>query len=452
MRKIIFNHTKDGDVPIPYFKGGEVHTHLLDFLLCRYHYRTLLRSDLKGTTPTTIKNIAHHVAYLINILEENEDKFGNPKPIDYREATFENISQIISSLYHEYEWTGESLKVYAGSWRLFYEFLTIEGVNHNMIFPERTPISQKTEKDDDFISHTRDNIRSVLIETAVPDRYCVKRDDYRNSIISMEQWFQLYAYLYKVDPVYAVMAATMMQTFLRIGGVMQFPNGITKNNKHWKRYAQLKQSKAQYQRFNYIKKGQSPSNCMVHVSTMKMIFDEYLEPLYQKRQELYLEKYITKKNAKKQNRNANSKFTWLNKNGTPVSMRELQDAFKKASDALDFEVTPHTLRHTGATQLLYRWGKEKGIEITDANSPDIHSWLQYQLGHQNLGTTKLYVTTVHRLQSENVIFELLATTLPTSLEGANVTPEAINAFERAKEAQDEFMTGRIKDENYPGAA
>ncbi|SFC36924.1 site-specific integrase [Pseudoalteromonas denitrificans] len=452
MRKIIFNHTKDGDVPIPYYKGGEVQTHLLDFLICRYHYRTLLRAELRSATPITIKNIAHHVAYLINIFEENEDEHGNNSPIDYREATFELVSQIITSLHDDYEWAGESLKIYAGSWRLFYEFLTIEGVNHNMVFPEKTLIQQRTDKDDDFLSHTRKNVRNTEIETAVPDRYCVKRDDYRNSIISMEQWFQLYAYLYKVDPVYAVMAATMMQTFLRIGGVMQFPNGITKSNKHWKRYAQLKQSKALYQRFNYIKKGQSPSNCMVHVSTMKMIFNEYLEPLYQKRQELYLEKYITKKNAKKQNRDSSSKFTWLNKNGTPVSMRELQDAFKKASDALDFEVTPHTLRHTGATQLLYRWGKEKGIEITDANSPDIHSWLQYQLGHQNLATTKLYVTTVHRLQSENVIFELLATTLPTSLEGVNVTPEAINAFERAKEAQDEFMTGRIKDENYPGAA
>jgi len=448
MKKIIFNHTDDGEVPIPYFKGGEVHTNLLNFLICRHNYRSYFLSAKKPTTQVTIKNIAHHVAYLINIFAENEDKHGNPKPIDYREATFEHVSNIITSLYEEYEWQGASLKVYAASWRLFYEFLTIEGINHNMIFPQKHLISQRTDKDNDFLSHTRDNIREIETETSVPDRYCVKRDDYRNSIISMEQWFQLYENLYEQDPVYAVMAATMMQTFLRIGGVMQFPLGVTSKNVHWKRYAQLKTGNKQYQRLNYIKKGQSPSSCMVHVSTMKMIYEEYLEPLYEEREILYLEKYIYKKSAKKQSRDANTKFTWLNKNGTPVSMRELQDAFKKASDVLGFEATPHTLRHTGATQLLYRWGKEKGIEITDANTNDIHSWLKYQLGHQNVETTKLYVTTVHRLQSENIIIELLASTLPTSLEGANVNPEAINAFVRAKEAQEEFMKGRIKNDNF----
>lgn len=454
MKKIIFNHLNNGDVPVPYHEGGEVHIDLLGFLSCRYNYPALIRSNLRHMTPTSIKNTAHHVAYLINMFEETEykDKNGNIISLDYRVADFDNVSQIITELYEENDWTGESLKVYAASWRLFYEYLTIKGINHNMIFPSRTTVIQRTDKDDDFISHTRDNISEVLIETSVPNRYCTKRDDYRESIISMELWFRLYEYLYNDDPVYAVMAATMLQTFLRIGGVMQFPNGITRANKDWKRYGQLKKSKRQYQRLNYIKKGQAPANCLIHISTMKMIFEEYLEPLYQERQELYLEKYINKKNAKKQSRDGNSKFTWLNKNGTPVSMRELQAVFKKASNELDFEVTPHTLRHTGATQLLYRWGKEKEIEITDANTNDIHSWLKNQLGHKNVKTTKYYVATIYRLQSENVISELLATTLPTCLEDAKIHPEAKNAFILAQKAQDEYMTGRINDENYEGVS
>jgi site-specific recombinase XerD len=447
MRKIIFNHLKDGDVPIPYFEGGEVHTDLLNFLLCRYHYRSLLRPRLKETTPITIKNIAHHIAYLINIFAENEDENGNMASIDYRVATFEHVSQIINHLHEEEDWTGESLKIYASSWRLFYEFLTIENVNHNMVFPERTIIKHRTDKDDDFLSHTRDNIRETSIETAVPDRFCVKRDDYRDKVISMDNWFKLYNYLYKEDVVYAVMAATMMQTFLRIGGVMQFPIGINPMNKRWERYTQMAQGDLQYQRFNYINKGQKTANCLVHITTMKMIFDEYLDTVYDSRHQLYIDKYIYKKHAIKQNRDDNMKFTWLNKNGTPVSIRELQAVFKEASEYLGFEVTPHTLRHTGATQILYRWGKENNITIMSANTTDIHSWLKYQLGHQNIRTTEMYVATVHRLQSENVMIELLASTLPHSREFFdNIKPEAHDAMQRAIANQDEYFQGRINDE------
>lgn len=449
MRKIIFNHLKDGDVPIPYFKGGEVHTDLLNFLLCRHHNRSLLRPRLKETTPTTIKNIAHHVAYLINIFAENkyEDENGDIAYLDYRTATFEHVSQVINDLYEEWDWEGESLKIYASSWRLFYEFLTIENVNHNMVFPERTTIKHHTDKDDDFFSHTRDNIRETSTETAVPDRFCVKRDDYRDKVISMDNWFKLYNYLYKEDTVYAVMAATMMQTFLRVGGVMQFPIGINRMNKRWERHAQMAQGDKQYQRLNYINKGQKPANCLVHITTMKMIFDEYLDTEYDLRHNLYLGNYIFTKHAKKQKRDASMKFTWLNKNGTPVSVRELQDAFKRASDHLGFEVTPHTLRHTGATQILYRWVKEKGIIMTDANTADIHSWLSKQLGHQSIKTTKMYVATVHRLESENDFVELLTSTLPHSREFFNnIKPEARDALERAKANQDEFFRGRVNDE------
>jgi site-specific recombinase XerD len=441
LRKIHFNHTKDGDVPIPYFKGGEVHTDLMSFLLCRYHHRTLLGSNLREATQTTIKNTGHHIAYLINMFEESE--------LDYRTATFETVAKIIKELYEDYEWKGESLKVYASSWRLFYVFLTAENVNHNMIFPARNVVTRSTNKDDDVLSHTRRNTQEIETETAVPDKYCTVREDYRDSVISMKQWFTFHDLLYQDDPVYAVMAATMMQTFLRIGGIMQFPNGITKKNKYWKRYAQMNQADMRFQNLNYINKGQKEAKCLVHIATMKMLYDEYLSKLYSERDALYLGKYIGKKYAKKQKRNENSKFTWLNKNGTPVSIRELQQAFSKASKQMGLEynpITPHTMRHTGATQLLYRWGIEKGIEITDANTNDIHSWLKMQLGHKSVETTKLYVTTVHRIQSENILDVFFSNgALSTSLDQVVIDPEARNSFLRAKEQQEVYMRGRAVD-------
>ena len=286
MRLLKLNKNTPSEVPIPYYVGGEIDEHFLGFLTARYFYPDQVRERLSNILPSTLDNITDHISFLINIFEQGG--------ITYKEATYENITEIIKALYEEEDWKGGSLKCYSASWRLFYEYLSKENVPHNMILPNRKKKIVNVRKDQQYLSHTpssRDT-RYVDENNLVPSAYCIYSDDYREKVISMDQWFQLYEYLYDEDPVYAVMAATMMQTFLRIGGVFQFPMAPTRGNPRWKRYAQLKQEKKLFQKLHYIKKGQKPDNCQVHIATMQMIDEEYLAPFFDERRELYVKKWL----------------------------------------------------------------------------------------------------------------------------------------------------------------
>lgn len=384
MKRIEFNHKVDGPVPFPYYsKDGEVQKDLLSFLLCRYYsysrFNCLkLTKPLRSVTPTSIKQLAHRVAFLLNRLEENENDKGKQEPIHYLEANFQDIEKLVEHLYEKENWKGSSLVSYASSWRLFYEFLTLENIHHNMFFPDKIPDTYKTDKDSQFLSHTSKSstFEDTLIESAVPSKYRSPEFDYKDSIISLKDYFKLYEALFEDDTVYGVMAGTMMQTFLRISGILQFPLAPDRKNPKWKRYIELKRDNEDFQYFNYISKGQKAKSCLVHFSTMEMLNTLYLDKVYDERLELYKENYVQSKHAKKQNRSADMRFTWLNKNGTPVSRRALQSAFERASDKIGINVHPHTIRHTGATQLLFAWSKKQEIEITEANASDIHMWLK----------------------------------------------------------------------------
>ena len=266
-------------------------------------------------------------------------------------------------------------------------------------------------------------------------------DDYREKVISMDQWFELQTFLHDEDPVYSVMATTMLQTFLRIGGVFQFPIAPTRRNPHWKRYAQLKQKKESFQQLNYIKKGQKPAKCSVHIYTMQVVEEDYLSTLYDERRKLYENKYVLTKHAKNQGRTEKDKFVWLNKNGTPVTIRELQSVFKRASASLNFDVTPHSLRHTGASQILYMYAKKNDITLSVELASIVHTWLSKQLGHTRLSTTEHYIRTVQRLEAENSIAELLPMALPKNLEALKLSQEHIEVFKKTALQNKQFFEG-----------
>lgn len=437
MKRLIFNKDSGSHVWIPYYRGGEIDEHILGYLVARYLYPSQIKDGLNEVTKTTIDLHAGRIAFLVNIFEENG--------FTYLEAQWEHVSKIICALYEEYDWKGASLKLYVSTWRLFYEYLSRNNVPHNMIFPERKSGIRMLRADDDFLSHTRlghQGYEEFESETAVPSRYCVYHDDYRERVISMEQWFDLYACLYADDPVYAVMAATMMQTFLRIGGIFQFPLGPNKINPRWKRFAQLKRAKnSQWQDLHYIKKGQRPAKCTVHLQTMKMVEEEYLTPFYDQRRLLYEGKYLKSKHAKNLGRNHQDIFIWLNKNGTPVSRRELQSAFERASKTLGFAVTPHYMRHTGASQILWYYSKSNNITLDVNQSSSIHVWLKLQLGHVRIETTEHYIRTVLRLEAEDILAEILPTALPVSMDGMELSDDCLAAMKRAIEQNNEFFKG-----------
>jgi site-specific recombinase XerD len=435
MRKLEFNRQTSSTVPIPYYVGGEVDEHFLSFLTARYYYPKQIRNSLDVCLPRTLENISSNVAFLINVFEQ--------EGFSYVEANYETLSKVITALYEDEEWLGSSLKVYAGHWRMFYEYLSKKNVPHNMILPARNELKRKSRKDEHFLSHTASSadLAEAFQETMVPRSYLLDVDDYREKVISMEQWFELQAYLQQEDPVYAVMATVMLQTFLRIGGVFQLPFGPTQKNPRWQRYAQMKQRNKSSQKLNYIKKGQKPAVCRVHLYTMQMVEEDYLSTHYEVRKKLYEEKYIYSKHAKKQGRTVNDTFIWLNKNGTPVSPRELQSVFERASEALGFNVTPHYLRHTGASQILYLYSKKNNITLSVEQSTTIHTWLSNQLGHNRLSTTELYIRTVNRLEAESCIAEILPQALPKNMKDLQLGDEHIEAFQRTVIQNRQFFEG-----------
>ncbi|WP_153720892.1 tyrosine-type recombinase/integrase [Sporosarcina cascadiensis] len=75
-------------------------------------------------------------------------------------------------------------------------------------------------------------------------------------------------------------------------------------------------------------------------------------------------------------RTMESDYLFCNQRGQPLSQCLVQQRFREYSTALGFKVTPHTMRHTFATDLTI-----KGME-------DVY--LQDYLGHANLNSTSIY--------------------------------------------------------------
>lgn len=422
---------------VPYYKGGGIHTEFCNYLLCRKNYPDRIDKSLKAISTKTQKLLYYRVKMLLDYFELNE--------VHFTEATYEyHIEKFKDYIREEWDWSEESLRLYVGTWRQFYDFLTIDGVMHNMYFPAKGVSTRKTDSDGDFLNYTKDrHIETVETETAIDVKRLTFKDDYCEDVFSMSQYWQLYNKLYEDDPVFAVMTSTMLQTFLRIGGIMQFPLRTTKENPNWQRFEQMKRNKMKYQTLHYIKKGGSQETLLVHIHAMEIIDKLYLTPLYQERKQLFKDNYAKSKHAKKKGLNENSEFMWLNKNGSPVTMDMLQEAFRRSGEALGFRAHPHMCRHTGATQLLWRYCHANKIEIHEGMTGDIHAWLKKQLGHVLLSTTQYYVNTVHRLKATAVVMSMLPGQMPEFETAMNGDVKA--AYNRAQKEHEEYMTGRMSD-------
>ena len=145
------------------------------------------------------------------------------------------------------------------------------------------------------------------------------------------------------------------------------------------------------------------------------------------------------------------RFCWLNKNGTPVSVREYQAALEGAAKELGIDIHSHMLRHTGATQLLWRYIKEHNLTASHTNElliADAHIILQGLLGHKNIETTKMYVKTIERMIRSEKLSMLLNSALSISrkhhddlLKDNETLYAGLSAMERAVNRFEEHMTG-----------
>jgi len=463
--KIELVHRRNNEYPYPYYvESNEPNEHILDFLIYRKTNATFIKDNSRNANNITILNSAQRIVFLINLLAEQEYKINDKKMvgIDYRIATYEeNIVPIINDLHNNAGWKASSLEQYVKEWRLFYLFLTKVGVEHQMSFPATIDTVYKPNLDDNFLSHTKtEKIFTGEKETSIPDDWHEFKDDYVDKVISMQQFWDLYRVLHKNDPVFAVLAFTQLTTFLRISALLNnFPLNATSNalNRHWKSYRMMKRDNTNSQTLFYRAKGGKTKSLRTPMSLMKEIHEEYItseEHNYNKRHSEYKKNYCCTLWAKNAGRTKNMKPTWLTKSGTPVSVRTYQQALEDASNELGFKVHPHMLRHTGATQILWRYLKENNITASHTNEymiNDAHIILQAQLGHQSREVTRRYVKTVERMIQNEVMNDLLNKALSTSKkhhDEINNNPtlkEGLTSMERAIVQYEEFMRGRIDE-------
>lgn len=435
---------------------------ILRYAICKHQYPKLIdQSRTRRCATKTVIDAIQRVCYLINRLAEQSQTDGRTG-VHYLAATYEgNMKPLIHAMYFQGDWKGESIEQYVKAWREFYRFLTLQGVEHEMFMPETNKVKMEQDQNDNFLSHT--NYRSDQIgeqETAINHTWKTRQDDYKDSILSMDQFWLLYAEMFKVDKVYAVMAYTQLVTCLRVTALVNcFPLGPNKRNPNWSSYLEMKRNELTSQKLQYLAKGGKTLSLLVPVTMMDVFFNVYENPTeggaYYERWKKYRDEYCKTKHAINSARSISEKPTWLLENGTPVSVRAYQKVMQECAERLNLQAHPHTLRHTGVTQMLYRYIKNNGL-MTGLNHTnqlliaDAHVILQQHLGHVRLNTTKLYIKTIERIIQESQLDMLLNSALSTSrkhqemLDDNPILNNGISILERAMNEADSRLDYKMR--------
>ena len=424
--KTVSKHQTSDGFPMIVCESGHWHLHANEYITTRLNHPTVFnRADknyrpFRKITKVSANNEADHLRNWLNICANNG--------VNYLKVTIDFLDAVIDDFRHdednEFDAVSEqSIATYINTWRLFYTFLDLIGVEHKLNFPakiKQTRSKSNSEDRSDFLNHTKTNKQrresKVFIDPLIDNRRKTKIVDYCSQVLTEDQIGMLIVELNKIDRVYAVMAHTQIDTLLRISELVEyFPHEEgNQRNKNWMNAAQMQLAGKAEQVFRFIGKGQVERRINVDIRTMKMISDYYItckcdgsdKTLYNERTALYQRKYCNTKWAKRTGRTINNKHQWLTKKGRPVSKSMYRAAFGKALKVLrdqnkieaDIYVRPHALRHTGATLKLIKYGEKTGVDICMANIDDIHIVIQNLLGHADFQTTELYIATVRQLK------------------------------------------------------
>jgi site-specific recombinase XerC len=457
--KVELKH-RDGihELPVPYNVGtNEVNLDLLDFMVYRKKHPKLIHKNLRAANTKTVTDAAQRIVYFINLLAQQKYKINGVEKIgvDYCIATYEgNMKPIIDDL-RKVGWKENSLEQYVKAWRQFYRFLTFHKVDHRMFMPDTVEVERKGDQDDNFLSHTNvENTYKGEQETAIDDKNKAFKETYIEDVIAMETFWALYAALYDIDEVYAVMAYCQLSTLLRVEALVKnVPLAPTKLNPSFKPYELVKRRGIEEQVLRYVAKGGKKKQTVLISTVQKTINDEYIDSdicNYDARLKKYREDYSKTKWAKKAHRTEDIEYSWLNNKGTPVSIREYQTAFEKASAVIGVDVHSHMMRHTGVTQLLWRFlvdNNQSGFS-NELLVNDAHTILQGMLGHVNISTTRMYTKTVDRMISGKLLSITMKAALSVSKEHHEdlvseneALSQGLSAMERALKEYEGFMRG-----------
>ncbi|GFD81715.1 MAG: site-specific integrase [Pseudomonadota bacterium] len=464
------------DFPFPYdVETNEPNLHIIDYVIFRQKYPKRIHPQYRKASAKTIRDSISRIVFFINRLAEQ--KIEDPETgestigVHYLRATFnDNMEPIINALRNgngdpDAAWKEASIEQYVKAWRSFYRFLTLTHVEHMMHMPDTISFEGKNDIDNNFLSHTAvSHTYRGEIETAIDSNNKEFSDDYCDSVLSMDDFWSLYAFLYEDDPVYSAMLFAQTTTLLRASALINdFTLTPTALNKNFLTYPQVERNEELYkQPIFYVKKGGKKGKTFLSREVHALLHHEYIAPKidkgigitpmsYAERLKRYKEK-CQKHKKWGADKDPTAKPTWIKQTGTPVSYREYQYALERASDALGIKIHSHMCRHTGATQILWRYLKmhnKTACHTNDLMVNDAHKILQEILGHKNVETTKRYVLTIERMILENQMDDMLNYTFAKSKEHySELTKKnpnfahCVNALESASQRLDGFMLGR----------
>tara|TARA_R110001583_G_scaffold188684_1_gene351041 strand:- start:16612 stop:18021 length:1410 start_codon:yes stop_codon:yes gene_type:complete len=410
---------RDNEFPMILIKDrGYMHMHANGFLLTRYHHQSFIDEKLRSVTLKTIANYADHIRYWLNICA----LLGK----SYLYADYIFLLNVLKTL-REDDIAESSLAQYIATWRLFYKYLDVIDVPHQMDLPDKIIISRlisDAEEQGDLLNYTRHSKKTtVTVDPLIDSRRIIKRSSYISQVLSKEQLRSFISELRKDDVIYGVMAKVQFDTLLRINELITyFPHTRNNRNPDWECWGEMYLHSKQTQKLSFIGKGKERS-IDIDIRTMQIIEDRYLSskrpdsdiPLYDERKRKFITEYLESKEGHSSHFSHDSDVLWLTKEGRPVSTGMYQEAFRKAAKILKasgvipkhINLRPHSMRHTGATLRLVKYRETTGVAIHVDNDGDIHSFLQNLLGHENMSTTHRYIRTVRDKTFSNLAMKTI---------------------------------------------
>jgi site-specific recombinase XerD len=384
-------------VPVPLKEDYHLHTHLFGFLVMRYYYPRDIRLNMTPVTGGSLRQIAYDLKAFLEALAHNG--------IEYTEADFsDHIEKIVEAQLGTANPTTYNARI--TRIRDFYDYLQKQGVRVKARFPARTVQRRSRNEDDNFLSHTAHG-HSTTYEKDDSHKRLTEKTDYKDQVISIDHYGKLYRALKKLDPVYAVLAQVMMQTFLRVADVCEIPLHSNRYNRYLPLWPEFERQGRTSLRYKLLTKRSKMIEIDIYGETLHAIYEDYIGPHYQHRKELFDSSYMKRANATLEFGNIRDKakrtlpedILWLTQTGAPVKPYMIEDAFRETG----LNVHPHMLRHTGATHMLWNYCQLHKIEPDVRLATMFQEILQEQLGHADLETTRMYIRTIMKLKGRKTM-------------------------------------------------
>ncbi len=156
-----------------------------------------------------------------------------------------------------------------------------------------------------------------------------------------------------------------------------------------------------YLKYKFIGKGNISREIEIPTILWVLILDHYL-PQRILREEKFRQKMELDSKAAKLNGGVTTDLLLLTKTGAKLTPENISRAFSAVQRSCGFPFRPHMLRHTFATEFIWRYeqdhpNSEGRFDVV------VHDELRIMMGHTRPSTTKKYIHLVEMLKSSKLI-------------------------------------------------